>query len=72
MEAVSRDAFLLDPNDNRMAGFKMAHLTARRQVGDACVIPAIIRLVDWNGAPCTMFQSLASGCQSGSQEGKPG
>jgi len=58
VEAVSRDAFLLNPNDNRMAGFEMERAMARHQLGDVCVIPVIIRSVDWNGAPSAKLQDL--------------
>jgi hypothetical protein len=58
VEAVSRDAFLLNSNDNRMASFEMERGMARHHVGDACVIPVIIRSVGWSGAPFATPQAL--------------
>jgi hypothetical protein len=58
VEAVSRDAFLLNPHDTTIANIEMGHAMARYQGGYACVIPVIIRAVDWSGVPFAKLRAL--------------
>jgi hypothetical protein len=57
-EAVSRDAFLLNPHDTTIASIEMGRTIARHQGGYACVIPVINRAVDRNAAPFAKLRAL--------------
>jgi hypothetical protein len=37
---------------------EMTRALQRHDAGDACVVPVILRSVDWQGAPFTKFQAL--------------
>ena len=52
-------------------GVEMQRALARHAAGDACVIPVILRPVDWQGTPFAHLQCVPNCGQAGDDMGKP-